>query len=230
VEEDMESTEHSSRLTIALASHSVTQLKPEQIFGDNSPLIATNHPENGRTASTGWVGAHYKTGGTIFMGINPGGGKKAKTHEPVDDVKLYSLLRKFKQAHGQNEILDTFASLNMGYIEIQPRHNIYRILIAKFLEKLNLDIDDAAFLNLVPFRTNEDRRPSKASVLLAWELATHRQLRALQPSKVFLLGKKVFDAFHPFQNLFPQTKFVTVYRTNGDTYHHPRTRELLLSL
>jgi hypothetical protein len=227
---DVKTTENPFRLTIALASHAVAQLKPEQIFGENNPIIAINHPLNGSTASTGWVGESYKAGGTIFMGINPGGGTKAKTQEPEDDAKLYGLLRNFKQAQRQNEILDAFMRLNKGYMEIQPRHKIYSNLIAIFLEKLRLNINDTAFLNLVPFRTREDKPPPKASFLPAWTLATRGQLDAFKPSRVFLLGQKVSQAITPFQNAFSQTKFVTVYRTNGDTYLEPRTKDLLSTL
>ena len=92
------------------------------------------NPENGRTASMGWIGKRYKAGGTLFMGINPGGGTKAVIHPPPDDIKLYGLLRAFQEAREQSAILDAFDRLNSGYIQIHKKHNIGRRLIAKFLE------------------------------------------------------------------------------------------------
>jgi len=215
---------------IAFAYHAVAQLEPEQIFGKNSPLIAKNHLENGRTASTGWVGARYRPGGQIFMGINPGGGTNSIAPPPLDDIFLYNLLRTFKQSQESSGLLNAFERLNTGYLSIQEHHNIYRVLITEFLKVLQIDASETAFLNLVPFRTDKNTPPSKDSISRAWELASRGQLHALKPSRVFLLGRKVSEAINPFQSAFPQVAFVTAYRTNGDRYLEPRTKELLLTL
>ncbi|MEQ1888309.1 MAG: hypothetical protein ABL951_03905 [Alphaproteobacteria bacterium] len=214
---------------IILANHAVAQLRPEEIFGEHSPLIAINQPENGRTASAGWVGENYTTGGTVFMGINPGGGKSAYIQPKPDDIVLYDLLRAFKNARGETELKQTFHRLSSGWIDLQAGHNIWRLLEG-LLEAAGLEVQQTAFLNLVPFRTLDNKPPSRGSIIRAWNLATKKQIAVLQPTRIFLLGYKVADALARFSETLDGINLVRVKRTNGDRYISPQAEELMHTL
>lgn len=211
---------------VALIYHAVAQLSPEDIFGAGSPLIAINQPEDGRIASTGWVGKRYQDTRIVFMGVNPGGGTSSYISPRPDDVHLYRLLRSFKNANKDEEIHESFGTLCEEWINLQRKHNIWRI-ISPLLDALKINAEHIAYLNLVPFRTREDKSPDRHSYMRAWKLASGKQIDALKPRKLILLGKKVTDAFTKLDAQAKEYEIISVQRTIGDSYLSTQALEVI---
>lgn len=215
------------RSQLAPVFHNVMQLEARVVFRGCLDRLACNQPRDAHVPAPGWVGAHYRPGGAVLVGINPGGGTAAYVQPRPDDRELYALLRHFRQAQDAPAIRAAFNALCDGWITIQStRHNIRRP-IGLVLDALGLTVQHIAFLNLVPFRTAEDKMPPTDVIRRCWNMASGPQLAALSPARVIFLGKKAADAFNRLSFAISGAQIDVYPRTNGDTYVTAEAQDLL---
>ena len=76
---------------IVTAFHLAALLPRSSVFSSDElqPITA---PDDANTAAPGWVGSAWRSGGTLLVGINPGGGGDAYRGNPTD-ARLYGLMR-----------------------------------------------------------------------------------------------------------------------------------------
>jgi len=206
--------------------HQTSALNRADLFED-SRLDPVQALQDAATAASGWVGSAWQPGSTVLVGINPGGGGDTYRRNSNDD-ELYGLLRGFRDATGERQRAEAFATLSNAWINIQRGHNIWR-LIEPLLEALGKRTDEVAFLNILPFRTRQDAPAPIAVLKKAWEKATFPQIEALAPRRIIALGKK---AHNVLVRLVPENgpELVLLKRTIGDSYLAPEAKAILEEL
>ena len=199
--------------TVVNAFHTAVSAKREDIFVDDrlTPISAV---QDGATPAPGWVGKSWKSGGTVLMAINPGGGGDNYRVNPTD-ARLYGLIRNFRDATSEEERAVGLRELSDAWIQIQASHNIRRIIDAIFTA-LGTNAHQTAFLNVLPFRTREDRPARKAELRRAWEGVTKHQVAALAPRRIIALGCKAYDALLA-AGADEQCEIVLLKRAIGDS-------------
>jgi hypothetical protein len=210
---------------VVAAFHRTARLTRADLF-DNDALLPTTAVEDARTAAPGWVGDNW-SGGTLMVGINPGGGGDAYRRNPDDD-RLYAALRKLRDAGAPAEQEIALINLSSAWIAIQRSHNIWRI-VDPILKATGEASDTAAFMNILPFRTREDKAPSVGVLRRAWALSALPQIEALQPARIIALGKKAWDALSRFDPP-PGPELILFKRGIGDSYIPSESNEVLARL
>lgn len=201
------------RSAIAARFHANAQVPRSAIFGHDDPL-PLNLPEDAHTMFAGFVGTGYAPGGTVLVAINPGGGGDAYTHRRPADEQLYPVLAAFRDAVGA-AVPEKFEEINRVFPPLFATWPIRRI-VGPCLEAAGARLDDIAYLNVVPYRTREDRAPKVSALRAAWREVTGPTLEVLRPTRVIALGKKAGDALQRFP--LPSGTLHVVPRTIGDTY------------
>jgi hypothetical protein len=113
-------------------------------------------------------------------------------------------------------------------MRIQKNHNIWR-LISAVLDATGQQIERCAFLNILPFRTRNDRPAPAALLKRSIESVLRPQLDALRPGRIFALGLK---ANHILERMgqIGEAKLIALPRTIGDSYLAPATLAILQEL
>lgn len=207
------------------AFHATTQLSRNAVF-DDSRLDPTTALPHASLAPPGWVGADWRPGGTIFVAINPGGGRDTYRVNPTDK-QLYGAVRAFKDAD-QTARGAALAKLSKLWIDIQQTHNIRRV-INPVLDATGSSAQAAAFLNVLPFRTRNDKPARVAELRRAWDLATSRQVTALAPRRIVALGCKAHDALISV-GADRSCEIVLLKRAIGDSRLTPHAVEAIAKL
>lgn len=195
------------------------------IFPDDR-LMPQTALADANTAACGWVGEHWEKGGDLMIGINPGGGGDNYQRNATDD-RLYGLLRAFRDSE-EIERVKTFSALSSGWIEIQKRHNIWR-LISALLDATGSSPDKAAFVNVLPFRTRNDSPAPTAILRKSADTILKPQIAALAPKRVFALGLKAHKILERLGDL-NGAELVALPRTIGDSYIASQTAVILKSI
>jgi hypothetical protein len=199
------------------AFHTAVSAKRDAIFDDDrlTPISAI---QDAVTPAPGWVGKNWKSGGTLLMAINPGGGGDNYRVNPTD-ARLYGLIRDFRAARSAEERGAGLRKLSDAWIQIQASHNIRRIIDAVF-KALGTDAHQTAFLNVLPFRTREDR-PARV-----WDTVTKHQVAALAPRRIVALGCKAYDALLAAE-ADEEYEIVLLKRAIGDSRITPHAQGVL---
>lgn len=210
---------------ITKAFHSTARLQRSSIFTscDLDPITA---PENANTAAPGWVGSAWRSGGTLLVGINPGGGGDAYKGNPTD-YRLYNLIRAFRDSPPV-DLADALRAMSDAWMAIQATHNIRRVIDA-VLEAVGEGASASAFINIVPFRTRNDAPPRRADLIRAWAAASGPQVRALSPGRIVALGRKAYDALLEV-GADQRHDVILIKRSIGDSTITPEAREVLAKL
>lgn len=208
------------------AFHTAVNAKRDAIFDDDRLTPVSAMPD-AMTPAPGWVGKNWKSGGTLLMAINPGGGGDNYRVNPTD-ARLYGLIRDFRDAKSTEERLAGLRGLSDAWIQIQASHNIRRIIDAVF-KALGTNAHQTAFLNVLPFRTREDRPARKAELRRAWDSVTKHQVAALAPRRVIALGCKAYDALLA-AGAAEEYEIVLLKRAIGDSRITPHAQEVLNQL
>lgn len=206
--------------------HKVAQLRRENLFPDDR-LMPITHREDANTAAPGWVGHDYQPGSIVLLGINPGGGGDAYRGNPTDSA-LYGRLRSFRDAPPQNREA-AFAALNETWMSIQQTHSLWRVISAA-LEATGLRSNQVAFLNMLPFRTREDKAAPSPVMANAWRLAAQPQIRVLAPKAIVTLGFKAADALERLASPDSVPRVFRLKRARGDTRITDEARAALAEL
>ena len=182
---------HSIHPDIVAAFHRTVRLERDDVFDDDRlmPRCAT---ADASIAPPGWVGRDWQRGHTLMVAINPGGGGDGYRINPTD-VLLYDLVRAFRCAEDLASQSAALRALSDAWLQIQSTHSINRVMAA-VLAATGGTFQSSAFLNVLPFRTREDKPARKSELRNAWEKGTSHQVWALAPARIVALGCKAHDA------------------------------------
>lgn len=205
--------------------HSTALLRREAIF-ENDSLMPITATEDAKTAAPGWVGPQWG-GGTLMIGINPGGGGDNYRRNPTDE-ELYKLLRAFRDSASAEDQILAFGQLSAAWTRIQKSHNIWRV-IGKILDATGEVEQEVGFMNVLPFRTRMDKAPTSKDLQRAWDKVALRQIEALRPRRIIALGKKAWDVMAR-RNLPTDSELILFKRGIGDSYIPQESQQVLQKL
>lgn len=212
--------------TIALshvfqASARVTR---SQLYGASIDAQMPRHlQQDAKVPFLGFVGAGFSPGRPVLLAINPGGGGDAYTTRTPQDAELIPLLQAFVQAEG-SEVATTFERMCSNYARQVGTWNLWRILHPT-LQACRCTLDEVCYLNVFPYRTAKDARPSQSALQASWNLVIQPLLAELKPSMLIALGKKAGDVAARYHQGPP--RLFVVPRTIGDTRVSPEARQVL---
>ena len=208
---------------IVSAFHRTARLQRDEVFEDDR-LMPQRSIADAHISAPGWVGRHWQPGGTLLVAINPAGGGDNYRVNPTD-ARLYDLVRAFRLAEGFASQSATLRVLSDAWLQIQYTHSINRVMAA-VLAATGGTFQSTAFLNVLPFRTRENKSARRSEVRNAWEKGTGNQVRALAPGRIVALGCKAHDALLA-ADAHREHKIVMIKRSIGDKSIPPHAQETL---
>ena len=181
----------SDRGEIAERWRDCAHISRKEIFGFADEKCAPKHLlDDAATMFVGYVGASYQPGvGVVLLAINPGGGGDTYESRTVEDQMFYPLLMNAKKAAGPSEVLESFERVNMAFIHVVKRWNLWRIL-KPTLEAAGTMINEIAYMNIVPYRTRNNNKPPVVATERSWKRIVEPSLDLLAPRAIVALGKK----------------------------------------
>jgi hypothetical protein len=204
------------RRHIAGHFHDLTQITRADIFGDKEEEVRPiNLLKDTGTMFSGFVGKDYQPNcGFLVLAINPGGGGDAYNKRIPEDEIFYPLLHALKAAPAESAD-DAFEAVNTAFVPIVKAWNLWRIL-GPTLDAAGTNLDAIAYMNVVPYRTRNDKMPPAAARKIAWELIIDPSISLLRPHAIIALGKKAGSVV---ENLLPcDIRYYCVPRTIGDSW------------
>lgn len=168
----------------------------------------------------GLVGAHYRPGGILLLGQNPGNDRTGKGLSR-EDCHQYPLLEQLRDAPDTASALTASRDLMSTLIsEVMPTWPIMRNVCLPLLALLRLELQDVAYINLVKFRTNTSKFKT-AIYKASWNL-TSRQIELLEPKYIIALG---IETHRRFMRLYQgHAQVFRIARAIGDTRLSPQGR------
>ena len=155
-------------------------------------LNATFVPFEERWPQPGFVGTHYFDSSThvVVMGQNPRASNTQRASSA--DRKMFHLIRSHSENRTAESLKALFEMMGKFLLGIEPYRPAWRPITAA-RKHLNLQLDDIAYLNLIPLATH--RRCSVPAFREAFDRATKRQLNLLDPAKIVVYGKGAYTTF-----------------------------------
>lgn len=187
------------------------RLSRREIFGDAEDQLPIAEPADAQLPQIGFIGSGYRRGGTVLLGINPGGGGDAYRRPPEDArlLPMISALREGEPSLGEVQALFDHVAVTMR------RWNLWRI-VAPVLDACGESQEKIAYLNWCPFRTRQDKMPRAGAMQRCLDTYLHPFMAELAPARIIALGKKVGA---PLQRVrFGDADRVVIPRTIGDSY------------
>ncbi len=179
------------RAEVAELWRECAQLRRTDIFGAADEL----RPVYGRRSlqrqidvpTFGMVGADYGRGGVILLSVNPAGGKRNPKSTDLDDC-LYERFKDLRDPKPDMSPQEAFEAANRAYRSAmpQPHWTITRNHYNKILKDLGKQVDDVSFLQVVPFRTRDDKGSGMNCdyVMSGYEKNAKKQLMLLAPGVI----------------------------------------------
>jgi hypothetical protein len=187
----------------------------EKLFGCDSHLLR-NESADDRTAQPGFVGARYRRGGLLFIGMNPGGRVGRMT---AADQPQFRLLKALRNASTGTR-LAKFVELNRALSQSMQAWAVCKPA-KRILEALGLSFSQIAFLNLVKWRTRGERVSARV-LRKSWECQVSAQIELLEPCGIVSLGKAAGKAVNRFS---PDVSFNRIIpRRRGDRGEPPEQK------
>ena len=194
------------RSEIANHFHRLSQITRTQIFGERDQR-PKHLPADAATMFAGYVGKRFNAEtGLLVFGINPGGGRDAYQHRTPEDEIFVPLLTAFKHA-SPSEIESAFEQINEAFVPIVQGWNLWRILEPTLIAA-GKQLDEIAYMNIVPYRTRNDVEPPAHAKEEAWSLVIRPTLQVLRPAALIALGRKAgktLDARQQKHHCVPRT-------------------------
>ena len=145
--------------------------------------------------------------------MRPGGGGGSYSRRTPEDER--PLLHKFKTAKPA-DARETFEDINDCFKEVVQRWNIQRI-VKPTLDAAGMSLERAAYVNLVPYRTKNDKGPPTFARSNAFERIVEPVFEILDPKAIVALGKKACA----IQKLWRSAaRAYCIQRTIGDGWIH----------
>lgn len=149
-------------------------------------------PFEQRWPQPGFVGSQYFTSSprVVVMGQNP----RARNTESAasSDEEMFRLTRRHSESRTSESLQALFSMMGMFLRGIEPYKPKWKPITAA-RERLDLRLDDIAYLNLIPLATHNDKIDPTFEE--AFALATERQLGLLDPDKIVIYGKGAYEMF-----------------------------------
>lgn len=216
-----------TRVVLAQHFQSLTAISRQAIFGSTEASIRPiNLPEDTDTMFAGYVGTRYEPGkGVLLLAINPGGGGDAYTARIPEDEVFYPLLLAFKSS--DSGVREAFERVNTSFARIVQSWNLWRIL-GPTLDAAGLQLDEVAYMNVVPYRTRENKTPPASARRVGWERIVAPTIELLDPKALISLGKKAGSVVDSL--CLDDRKRYCVPRTIGDAYISDDARSVLAEI
>lgn len=130
------------------------RLDRADIFGTGDEQRPISETQDSTIPQIGFIGANYRRGGTIFLGINPGGGGDTYIRTP-GDACLLPMIRDLRAGMATplriQSMFDQCATAMRSW-------NLWRI-VGPTLAACGSSQSEIAYLNWCPFRTRGDGTP-----------------------------------------------------------------------
>ena len=212
------------RQVIANLWHICAQIDRPQFFGDDDdakwrPL---HLQDESATMTVGYLGSRYRVDTDLFLlGINPGGGSDAHVTRNRHDEHIYPRLMSFKGAPAA-DALAAFEQLQRVYPSAIRSWPLWTI-IEPILDAVRRSLDTVTLMNVVPYRTRNDKPPPTRSRNLGWEIVA-TTLQHLRPKALVVLGREAGKVVNKFHNDDDRPVYC-VPRMRGDRGVKPTARD-----
>lgn len=191
--------------------HSSMRLSRSDVFGTADEQLPISEVPDAHLPQIGFIGANYRKGGDLLLGINPGGGGDAYRRTLADASLLPIIAATIRGAPSESAAQDIF----LRCCQNMRTWNLWRI-VAPVLEACGREQQDIAYLNWCPFRTRRDLMPRTTAMVHCRKVHVAPLIIALAPARVIALGMKV-GGWVEKEN-FPSVQTFVVPRTIGDSY------------
>jgi hypothetical protein len=199
------------------------RLSRADVFGPADEQLPISEILDAHLPQIGFVGANYRKGGDILLGINPGGGGDAY-HRTLADTLLLPMIESAIRTEPSET---TLRGIFQRYAENMRTWNLWRI-VEPVLEACGRQQQDIVYLNWCPFRTRADRMPRTAAMSHCRNMHIEPLIKVLAPARLIALGMKVGSWVE--KEGFSGVQSFTVPRTIGDTYVSPAAAKVLVTL
>lgn len=187
------------------------RLSRREIFGDADDQLPIAEPADAQLPQIGFIGSGYRRGGTVLLGINPGGGRDAYRRTP-EDARLLPMISALRE--GELSPRDVQEVFDLVAVTMR-RWNLWRV-VAPVLDACGEGQEEIAYLNWCPFRTRQDKMPRAGAMRRCLDAYLGPLMAELAPARIIALGKKVGT---PLQRVrFGDADRVVIPRTIGDSY------------
>lgn len=205
---------HPHREAHAIAFHQAIRISRMKVYSGVDEQMPIYLQEDARLPQLGFVGKHYKAGGTVLLAINPGGGGDAyKNRIPSDEIHLPAIERFLES---EDVDMSRFEEMNDSYIKAASTWRLWNI-VGPVIDACGGVAQEYAFINCFPFRTREDKTPHASALRISWSICVEPTLNALEPGRIIALGKGNYKAGWVLSNLYMGTaEKVIIERTRGD--------------
>jgi len=200
--------------------HEVANSDHTSVF-KQAPQAARKRNAFDKIPQPGFVGPHYRPGGMLFMGKNPGNDPGAELSPP--DTAQLRLIDAFIKSRPE-KLRAAFDDLMEGLLHsVMPHWLIVRVLVNPVLDSVSRSLSEVAYLNMVKFHTESTNLP-KSLFDQSWP-QTAAQLTLLDPAVIVVLGLSTAKAFFP--RYTGQARNYVFPRSNGDKYLENRAKGLI---
>ena len=216
------------RTAVARLWHACAQIDRSEFFGveDESKWRPLYLRQEAATMTIGYLGSRYRSGSDILLiGINPGGGGDAHVHRDPHDERLYPALMSFKQA-ADTDVLAAFDHLQETYPSAIRAWPLYTV-VYPILDAVGRSLDRITLVNVVPYRTRNDKPPPAQAKRLGWEIVEHT-LGHLKPRAIVTLGAAAGNVVNSLYT--GDLSAYCVPRMRGDRGVTPQAREVISHL
>lgn len=167
------------------------QVPRNQIIRQKDDALATDPAAN--LSWSGFIGERYLVKRVLFIAHFPAGGTSSYEHSTYarKDMGFYEAIREFKLSLPTRRAY-CFQRLNEVGRQYIPEWSIYRVM-EQFFRASDLSLDDVSFINAIPYRIFENRKPGSEEVAAAWVHCTERSIAILDPKIIICLGQATGD-------------------------------------
>lgn len=148
-------------------------------------------PFEQRWPQPGFIGRKYLRSArrVVVLGQNP---RASNTSSTVDaDKEMFRLIRRHSDIRSGDTLEELFAMMRSFMLGIDCGRAWKPITAVQ--RHLDLELDNIAYLNLIPLATYQDE--IVPAFEQAFERSTRRQLKSLRPNKIVVFGKGAYDKF-----------------------------------
>ena len=148
-----------------------------------------------RWPQPGFIGERYfklpKHRRIVVIGQNPGVPKNAP--DKADDKVMFKLIRKHSRAKSSESLDALFLMMREFMLGARDGRRAWGP-IEDVQEYIGLNLDDIAYLNLIPLSTQKSNFELK-TLREPYTISTRRQIRLLKPYKILFFGKTPYKKF-----------------------------------
>lgn len=199
------------------------RLSRGDIFGSADEQLPIGEPGDALISMVGFVGCDYRPGGTLLLGINPGGGGDTYVRT-AQDARLLPMIISLREGEATPAAL---AAMFDQYAASMRTWNLWRIA-GPVLDACGARQSEVAYLNWCPFRTRADKMPFAYAMRRARQTYLAPLVDQLAPGRIIALGKKVGEWLEK-EPPGAAARYV-IPRTNGDRYLSAEAMEALDAL